>query len=1159
MGVIGKVAGTMLKDNLVRNGVDLQIDSNLMYYDIANRRVGINTITPGNALTVNGAATISSVYITNSNLTALTGNLVLSSLTGNINVSNKIISYVAAPVGNLDATNKQYVDVVVDAIRYPNLYLGNSNTGNTNVVLNSETLNLVGNTNQINVAITENAATFTLASNLVIGNLNTTNGGQLNGYLTGAIGANVANTGAFTTATATGNISGANLIASGSGGQVLGYLTGAIGANIANTGTFTTITTTAAGSTTVGQLTLNGATSNRIDFANVGLGDPSTSSRSAGTKITLWPQIDGSGVDYAIGLTSGVLWNSVHDETKLFRWFANANSVATLTGTGNFTVSNQLLGYHTGAIGANAPNSVVATSITTTNGGQLTGYFNGPIGANTANTAAFTTLSSTSGNIANFYLNSNTISAVNADGNINLIPNGNGIVNINTTTALQVPVGTTFGRPAAPTRGMIRFNSAAGALELYDGFTWNQLGGTQTQIVSSTFTGDGSTLAFTLSQDATTSGSIVSINGITQIPDTVYTITGNVLSFTEAPVSTDIIEVRILTTTSSVVSLTQGNSTVYFDPANSYAIKADVNGVTKLIVGTANTYISGNLVTTNGITWPNGSPYAGYGTVQSIIASATPISGLSLSGGTITNSGTIALAGALDLSTAPAIGSTVANSGVFTSLITRSGGQITGYHNGPIGANAANTGAFTTVSASTSLTVGTIQLWSGNSQITGAVVSGVAAGATGALNGALGGTQPNTVVATSIITTNAGQITGYHTGPIGANTANSAAFTTLTATGTANFAGTVTAATLSATTIGNSSTAITGNSLAISGTITAATIGNATAALIGSSGTIAGTLTAASLLATAIGNASTVLTGISGTIAGTLTAATLTATTIGNSSAAGTFNTLTATGGYQGNTSGAHNGTIGATTANSGVFTTLTATTGYQGNTSGAFNGTIGATTANTAAFSTITAGTWNGSAIGVGYGGTGVTTAQAAINAFAGATTLGYYLRGNGTNVVMAAIQASDVPTLNQNTTGNAASATTFTSTSQNSQFNSIGVGTAGSGTTGEIRATNNVTAYYSDDRLKTKLGNIENALEKLVSLNGFNYQPNDIAQSLGYEIKDEVGVSAQEVQRVLPSAVVPAPIDDKYLTVHYDRLIPLLIEAIKELTAKVERLEGK
>jgi hypothetical protein len=62
MAILGKVAGTMLKDNLVRNGVDLQIDSNLMYYDVANRRVGVNTTLPGNALTVNGNATVSSIF-----------------------------------------------------------------------------------------------------------------------------------------------------------------------------------------------------------------------------------------------------------------------------------------------------------------------------------------------------------------------------------------------------------------------------------------------------------------------------------------------------------------------------------------------------------------------------------------------------------------------------------------------------------------------------------------------------------------------------------------------------------------------------------------------------------------------------------------------------------------------------------------------------------------------------------------------------------------------------------------------------------------------------------------------------------------------------------------------------------------------------------------
>lgn len=152
-------------------------------------------------------------------------------------------------------------------------------------------------------------------------------------------------------------------------------------------------------------------------------------------------------------------------------------------------------------------------------------------------------------------------------------------------------------------------------------------------------------------------------------------------------------------------------------------------------------------------------------------------------------------------------------------------------------------------------------------------------------------------------------------------------------------------------------------------------------------------------------------------------------------------------------------------------------------------------------------------------------------------------------------------------NVTGSAGSATTATTattanalnTGNNYQVNSLGVGTAGSGTAGEIRATNNVTAYYSDDRLKTKLGNIEGALAKVKTLSGFYYEANEVAQALGYKPKREVGVSAQSVQAVLPEVVVPAPIDEQYLTVHYDKLVPLLIEAIKELEAKVAALEAK
>ena len=131
--------------------------------------------------------------------------------------------------------------------------------------------------------------------------------------------------------------------------------------------------------------------------------------------------------------------------------------------------------------------------------------------------------------------------------------------------------------------------------------------------------------------------------------------------------------------------------------------------------------------------------------------------------------------------------------------------------------------------------------------------------------------------------------------------------------------------------------------------------------------------------------------------------------------------------------------------------------------------------------------------------------------------------------------------------------------STSTNMQVNSLGVGVVASGTTGEIRATNAITSYYSDERLKTNLGNIPNALDKLLTLDGFYYEANQLAQTLGYAVKREVGISAQQVQKVLPEVVTPAPIDSQYLTVYYERLVPLLIEAIKELKAEVDQLKGK
>ena len=111
-----------------------------------------------------------------------------------------------------------------------------------------------------------------------------------------------------------------------------------------------------------------------------------------------------------------------------------------------------------------------------------------------------------------------------------------------------------------------------------------------------------------------------------------------------------------------------------------------------------------------------------------------------------------------------------------------------------------------------------------------------------------------------------------------------------------------------------------------------------------------------------------------------------------------------------------------------------------------------------------------------------------------------------------------------------------------------------------GKGRFTYDVIAFASDDRLKTNKIALTGALDKVCSLNGFTFNFNETAGELGFNTNHTyVGVSAQDVQKVLPEAVYPAPASDKYITVQYEKIVPLLIEAIKELSDKVSALEDK
>ena len=100
---------------------------------------------------------------------------------------------------------------------------------------------------------------------------------------------------------------------------------------------------------------------------------------------------------------------------------------------------------------------------------------------------------------------------------------------------------------------------------------------------------------------------------------------------------------------------------------------------------------------------------------------------------------------------------------------------------------------------------------------------------------------------------------------------------------------------------------------------------------------------------------------------------------------------------------------------------------------------------ANVTTLGTITSGEWNGSTIEISKGGTGETTRQNALDALAGGTNAGRYLRGDGSNITLSAIQNSDIGTLNQDTTGNAATATNLVaSTSTAVQLGTVELGHA-------------------------------------------------------------------------------------------------------------------
>ena len=230
--------------------------------------------------------------------------------------------------------------------------------------------------------------------------------------------------------------------------------------------------------------------------------------------------------------------------------------------------------------------------------------------------------------------------------------------------------------------------------------------------------------------------------------------------------------------------------------------------------------------------------------------------------------------------------------------------------------------------------------------------------------------------------------------------------------------------------------------------------------------------------------------------------------------------------------------------ANGGTNSTATPTAGGAGYGTGTAHAYTAAGTSGQALISAGAAAPAFG-ALAIGTANTNVSGALTATNGGTGVATLSGIAFGNGTSAFTAATSAQVLSVIG---------------TTASVQFGSFGVGTAASGTAGEIRATNNVTAYYSSDRkFKENIEDIPNALKIVDAIGGKLFDWTDAylnahgGEDDYFLHKHDFGVIAQDVQAVFPRAVRIRP--DGSLAVDYDKLIALAFAAIKELKRELNK----
>ena len=206
----------------------------------------------------------------------------------------------------------------------------------------------------------------------------------------------------------------------------------------------------------------------------------------------------------------------------------------------------------------------------------------------------------TSIDVDNITIDGNTVSSTDTNGNIVVDPNGTGQLVIQGNNAATIPSGTTAQRPSG-NAGDIRVNSETGNFEYYDGSEWQAVAPSISVSTIDTFSGDNSTVAFTLNESTTTAGTIVTLNGVVQSPGNAYSVSSTTLTFTEAPKTGDAIEVRYISTAFNPGTQIFDLDTSVSVNDSSANIVSKINGSNVVVTTTSSTTFSGSIIGTGSV------------------------------------------------------------------------------------------------------------------------------------------------------------------------------------------------------------------------------------------------------------------------------------------------------------------------------------------------------------------------------------------------------------------------------------------------------------------------------------------------------------------------------------------------------------------------------